>query len=198
MKNKIIRIIIIIGGALLLLLGVFIIGFVGTNLVMNLVTRHGNEVRVPEITGLHFDVARKQCKKLNLYIEETDRQYNNDFKKNTIITQKPEAGANSKIGRVIEVVVSEGPELVSVPSLVNMTRKEARLTLNNMGLAVNKKIQTRYSEDVDNGKIIFTQPSSESMVPKGAEVTLFISLGKLPDSSPRKRIHEELLDNVGD
>ncbi len=198
MKNKIIRIIIIVGGALLLLLGVFIIGFVGTNLVMNVITRHGKEVRVPEITGLQFDVARKKCKQLNLYIEETDRQYNDEFKKNTIITQKPEAGANSKIGRVIEVIVSEGPELVSVPSLVNMTRKEARLTLNNMGLAENKKIQTRYSEDVDNGRIIFTQPSSESMVPKGTEVTLFISLGKLPDSSPRKRIHEELLDNVGD
>ena len=198
MKQKIIRILLIVGGALALLVGVFIIGFVGTNLVMNQVTRHGNEIKVPEVTGLHFDVARKRCKEINLYIEEIDRQYNDEFKKNTIISQKPEAGASSKIGRVIEVVVSEGPELVAVPSLVNMTRKEARLTLRNMGLDINPKIQTRYSEDVDNGKIIFTQPSSESMVPKGSQVTVFVSLGALPDSSPRKRIHEELLDNVGE
>ncbi len=198
MKNKIIRILLVVGGALGLLLCVFIIGFFGTNLAMNVITRHGKEVKVPVVTGLQFDVARKRCRELNLYIQEIDRQYNDEFKKNTIITQKPEGNASSKIGRVIEVVVSEGPELVSVPSLVNMTRKEARLTLNNMGLAINKKIQTRYSEDVDNGHIIFTLPSSESMVPKGTEVTLFISLGKLPDSSPRKRIHEELLDNVGD
>ncbi len=198
MKNKIIQIISIAGGAIGFLLVVFLIGFFGTNMVMNMITRHGKEIRVPEVTGLHFDVARKRCKEQHLYIQETERQFNDEVKKNRIISQKPEAGTNTKMGRVIEVVVSDGPELVTLPSLVNMTRKEARLTLRNMGLDVNQKIQTRYSEDVENGKIIFTQPSSESMVPKGTQVTLFISMGKLPDSSPRKRLHEELLDDVGE
>jgi serine/threonine-protein kinase len=164
---------------------------------MNLVVRHGREVVVPNITGLNFDSAREQCKKLDLYVKQVDKKYNNSFERGSIINQKPNPNINTKRNSTIEVIVSLGPELVKVPYLDNITIQEARIRLNNANLKLGTK-GYRYSSDVKKGKIISSSPIAEDLVPKGSKVKILISLGEVPTSNTNKSKYLKLLDNLDD
>ncbi len=175
----------------------FIFGFVSINLIMNLVVRHGSEVVVPNITGLNFDTAREQCKKLDLYVKQTDKKYNNSFERGSIITQKPNPDIKTKRNSTIEVVVSLGPELVKVPYLDNISLREAKIRLRNANLQLGTK-GYRYSSDVKKGKIISSSPIAEDLVPKGSKVKVLISLGDVPSANTNKSKYLKLLDNLDD
>ncbi|PID28011.1 MAG: hypothetical protein CSB55_06640 [Candidatus Cloacimonadota bacterium] len=182
--------------ALLMLSVVCIIGFFGSNLVMKIITGHGNEVKVPNIVGKNFDTARNKCKKLKLYVQKTGSKHSNDMGKGKVLSQKPGKGMMTKIGRTVEVIVSEGPELVRVPFLDNITSKEARVRLKNTALELGQ-IKYRYSEDVPKGKIIISTPIAEAEVAKYSAVNIIVSLGKVPNTTKKSNKYKNLLDRAG-
>ena len=176
-----------------ILFGLFIIGFVVTNVVMKIAVGHSKEVIVPDITEMHFDVARKKLQKIGLYVREVESQHHEVVEKMHIITQKPHANINTKTNRAVEVVVSKGPEMVRVPYLDNISREEARVRLNNAGLKLGKA-SNRFEDDVKKGLIIYSNPLADTPVPLGSAVEIVVSLGKLPSSSGRRDLHRMLLD----
>jgi len=178
------------------MMAVCIIGFFGSNLVMKIVVGHGNEVKVPKITGLHFDVARKRSKELKLFVQQVDSKHSNDVKKGRVLSQTPQPGIMTKISRTIEVIVSEGPELVRVPFLDNTTQKHAKVRLNNTTLKIGK-VDYRYSEDVVKGKIIITTPIADAQIPKFSKVDIIVSLGKVPNTTKKANKYKNLLDKAG-
>ncbi len=176
-----------------LIILMFAVGFVGINIVMTAIVGTGNEVAVPDITGLSFDVARKKMMDMNLFVQQIDMQHHDEIAANRIIHQKPEAGKQTKINRTVEVIVSKGPELVKVPYLDSITELEAKIRLENFGLKLGAKSH-RYSADVAKDRIITSQPAADDFVPKGSTVNIVISLGELPDASQRRDRHRDLLD----
>ncbi len=180
-----------------ILLVVFLFGFVGINIYMQKYTGHENEVVVPDIEGKLFDVARKECRDLNLYVQEVDTQRSSKVDKGVIISQKPEAGFNAKIGRVIEVVVSAGPETVSVPSLFNLTVDEAFEVLQSAGLRSGQEMH-QFSDKVEAGRIFFTDPATGTAVGRGARVNLYVSSGEMPSGTRPRLEHQRLLDDAGE
>ncbi len=179
-------------GIMLLL---FIAGFIGINIVMSLITGTGNEVVVPDIVGQQFDVARKICRDLNLYVQQVEMRHDDEIEQNRIITQTPEANKTTKINRTVEVVVSKGPELVRVPYLDNISELEAKIRLDNIGLKLGEKIY-RYSDEVTKDRIIYSQPLADDFVPKGSAVNIIISLGELPDASHRRDRYRNILEGI--
>lgn len=160
----------------------FILGFFSINLIMRTIIGTGQEVTVPNIVGVHFDVARKKGMELNLYVQQVDFQHSEEILKGRIISQFPQPGSKTKMNRTIEVIVSQGQELVRVPYLENITESDARLRLQNVGLRIGDKIY-RYSSDVLKDRIVYTQPLADDMVPRGSEINIVISLGELPDAT---------------
>jgi eukaryotic-like serine/threonine-protein kinase len=179
----------------LVLLGFFVIGFVGTNAVMSVVVGRGAEVVVPDIRGLSFDVARKMCIDLNLFVQQVDVRHDDEIEANRVISQTPEPDKKTKINRTIEVVVSKGPELVRVPYLDSISEMEAKIRLENMGLNLGEKIY-RYSAEVERDRIILSQPMADEFVPKGSSVSIVLSLGELPDATQRRDRYRDILDRV--
>ena len=179
-------------GILILL---FIVGFIGVNIIMSFLVGTGNEVTVPDIVGQPFDVARKTCMELDLYVQQIDMRHDDDIPQNSIISQSPEAYKTTKVNRTVEVVVSKGPKLVRVPYLENITELEAKIRLENIGLQLGEKIY-RYSHEVARDRIMFSQPIADEFVPRGSSVDIIVSLGELPDASQRRERYRDILEGI--
>jgi len=179
--------------ALGLLVLIFLLGFVSINLIMKIIVGHRNEVMVPDLIGLDFEVAVKKCRDLKLYIEETEYINNDDIEKGKIISQEPHPDIMTKKFRTIKVVVSEGPEMIRIPFLENLSITEAKLKLENVGLNLGEK-QYRYSDDVVKNRIIYSQPPADALIARKSEIQVVVSLGKLENSSERSEHWKNLLD----
>jgi serine/threonine-protein kinase len=177
-----------------MLLGVFLVGMTGTVIIMKLLVGHGGAVEVPSLTGMSFDEARLRCKELGLYVQETSRQFNPKQKKDTILSQKPEAGITTKRENTIEVVVSSGSEPITVPHLEGMSVNDARNRLQNAGLKVGKEIPS-FSESVEKGRVISTNPPANDPATKGKAIDLYVSSGKAKDPSDNMKSYQ---DELGD
>ncbi len=187
MKKKIISFI----NAGLILVLFFGIGFVGVNVVMKIIIGHGNEVTVPDLQGEHFDVARKKCRKLGMFIQEVETSYSDSIPDYRIISQFPKKHSRIKKNRTVDVIVSKGPELLKIPFLDNLKISHAKHRLENLGLKTGK-IEYRYSNEVEKNNVIYTKPLAEEFIPKGHKVTIYVSLGKLPNTSNK---YQELYNN---
>ncbi len=165
-----------------ILIGLFIVAFFGADLIMKIIVGHGNEVQVPLLIGEDYEVARKTCKNMKLYVEKNDLVHDENIEKGRIISQKPNPGIMTKKYRTISVVLSNGPEMVRIPYLDNLIIVEAKLKLENAGLFLGEKV-FRYSEEVAKGNVIYSQPMADELIPKKSNVDVIVSLGKYKTSS---------------
>lgn len=66
---------------------------------------------------------------------------------------------------------------IKVPDVENKTVSEAVKELESLGLIVEAKTQEQYSDEVEEGKVIKTNPQAGRTVKKGTSVTITVSLG---------------------
>ncbi|MCF7858978.1 MAG: PASTA domain-containing protein [Candidatus Cloacimonetes bacterium] len=180
--------------AIAILIGLFSIAFFGTDIIMKIIVGHGNEVQVPLIIGTDFEVARKICTDNKLYIEQSEFVNDENIEKGKIISQKPNPGIMTKKYRTISVVVSLGPEMVRIPYLDNLSIVGAKLKLENAGLFIGEKI-FRYSEEVEKGFVIYSQPMADELIARKSEVKIIVSLGRYTSASGDDNKWKNLLDN---
>lgn len=72
--------------------------------------------------------------------------------------------------------ISSGSD-VEIPDVQGMTVEQAQNTLEDDGLEVEKKTKEEASDDVDEGKVIGTDPEIGESVKEGTKVTLIVSTG---------------------
>ncbi|PKM73888.1 MAG: serine/threonine-protein kinase [Firmicutes bacterium HGW-Firmicutes-16] len=95
-----------------------------------------------------------------------------------IISQDPEAGrsiAVSEGGVDIELVVSTGIKMTTMPDMTNHEYREAKLSLEQLGFVV--EIATLASDSITEGYVVSTKPAANEQVAQGATVTLSVSGG---------------------
>jgi len=180
--------------ALVILAGLFIITFFGTDLIMRVIVGHANEVQVPLLIGQDYEVARKTCKQMKLYVERNELIHDENIEKGKIISQKPNPGIMTKKYRTVSVVISNGPEMVRIPYLDNLSAVEAKLKLENAGLSLGEKV-FRYSDEVKKGNVIYSQPMADELIPRKSSVKIIVSLGKYTSSSGDDNKWKNLLEN---
>ena len=176
-----------------LLIVIFLIGFFLFNIVMKIAVGHGDEVNVPDLSNTDFNVAVKICESNKLYLEQVEVVNNDDVEKGKIISQNPHPGIKTKKFRTVEVIVSNGPEMVRIPFLYNLSAREAKLKLENAGLQIGEKIY-RYSDEVDKNKVVYSQPVADELIAKRSPVDVIISLGSYTSSSSDNK-WKNLLDD---
>lgn len=181
--------------AVVLLIFLFVLGFLGFNLIMRFMVDHKHEEKTPAVIGMSFETARQVCQNNNLYLEEVSRISNDEYQKGRIISQEPHPGIMTKRFRTVKVVVSDGPEMVTIPFLANLSVHQARLNLENAGLMLGEK-QYRYSEVVDKDRVISSNPLAEQDVPRGSSVDVIVSLGKIQAGGQRSSKYKELLEEM--
>lgn len=166
--------VLIVGGAalLIILLGVV----VGTSIY-----NKGNEnvskeeLKVPKIIGLTEEKAKATVEELGLIYVVLGEEAS-DKPAGTIIAVFPAEGTAIKKESEVRVRVSTGPAEVEVPSVVNLGKSIAQDYIVNQGLKVGN-ITEEYSDDIEDGEVISTNPVANTKVKKGTSVDIVVSKG---------------------
>jgi serine/threonine-protein kinase len=75
----------------------------------------------------------------------------------------------------VTIVISQGKQSVTVPSVTGQSQESATSTLSSAGL--NVKAESAYSDKVAAGQVISQSIASGKMVPAGTTITITVSLG---------------------
>lgn len=143
-------------------------------------THHGEEVGVPDITGMYITEADMLLRGQDLQLVVVDSTYSKKVPLGTIVEQNPPADALVKHGRYIYVVVNaRAVRQVLLPKLTDMSLRQAEAALRTAGLSV-EDIEYEPSEYKD--LVLDVKRGEESLaegtrLPEGSSVILVVGFG---------------------
>ena len=188
--KRIMKILMIVAGVVVALLILFLVGnaagfFSGPGLVQN----EQEMVKVPDLRGMTEKEARKELEGTDLGMKvENERQPSNQYEEGEIMSQDPAEDTEVAKNSTITVVISSGEEakMVKVPNIVDRTEEEAEKSLQAAKLTVVHG-EAQFSDEIDAGRVISSDPEAGTEVEEGTEVTIVISLGKDQAKVPELR-----------
>jgi len=133
------------------------------------------EINVPDLIGRQQAEAEKILKELELEPVIQGTRYDENFPKGTVMFQNPKAGRKVKIHRRIYLYVSGGEPMIKLPNLVGKTMRDAKITLERLGLAVHKIKKVR--SEFPAGIVVNQQFPEGTNLAKGDSVDIEISVG---------------------
>lgn len=98
-----------------------------------------------------------------------------------VLEQSPDSGSLMKRGAAVEIVVSMGPERLTVPDVEGRTLQAAQVELTSAGLGIGRIVNV-YSHGVFPGMVVEQTPASQEQVGRGTTVALFLSTASRADS----------------
>ncbi len=132
-------------------------------------------IEVPQIAGKKLDEAVVLLSKNNLSLRVTGEKYSDKVPPNVVISQVPSPGIKVQKNRSIEVVISKGGKTISVPSVVGMEFREAKVFLSQGGLKIG--CLSHIYSSVPQDEIIAQDPSPNEEIYEEEGISLLISLG---------------------
>lgn len=147
---------------------------------LNFYTRHGQSRAVPDFKGLTLEQAIKTARKSKVRYQIIDSVYTAEVPRGCIAEQNPQAGLRVKKWRNIMLTINAfNPEMVAMPNLVNLPRRQAVALIEGAGLEVGVP---RYIPDISldvvlkqlhNGREIMEGDSLQ----KGSVIDLVLGKG---------------------
>ncbi|MCT1615256.1 Stk1 family PASTA domain-containing Ser/Thr kinase [Kocuria indica] len=150
------------------------------------------QVSVPQVTGMDSTTAEYTLRDAGLNPTFTT-QHSDSVPDKHVISMSPAAGTQVDQGSSVAVVVSEGPENVTVPNdLVGQSLDYARQSLQQAGLTAGP-VSTANSATVPHNVVLSTDPGQGASVARDSAVKLQVSTGKVtvPDVVGRSRAEAE-------
>ena len=140
----------------------------------------GPDVRqVPDVLGSLLPDAVKAIRSARLPEPQVTEAYAKD-RAGTVIAQDPRPEA-VRPGTPVNLTVSRGPEMVTVPVVTQTTYAQAEATLKNAGLTVTRQ---EVNNDAASETVLTQSPPPGASVPKNSPVTLAVSVGPAPFPMP--------------
>lgn len=133
-------------------------------------------VIVPNIISMKLGKAQEELDKVNLILQVSDTQYNENIPVDYIISQDPKPLSEAKQGSIVKVVVSLGPKDIIVPNVTNKDFYDAVIILKNIGLTLGEIKEVESEEPV--GMVLFQDPSPNVIVSPSTKCNLTVSIGK--------------------
>ncbi|MGO2654363.1 MAG: Stk1 family PASTA domain-containing Ser/Thr kinase [Pseudoclavibacter sp.] len=170
-----------IGTIWAIVIGVGVIGVIAVLWLALLQPRiaspEGAQVAVPNLAGATYQTAEQQLKDRGLNPVKVD-QTDDSVSPGRVIETDPPAGALALAGSDVQVKVSSGAPMVTIPDVSKLTQDEATKKLTDAGLQVGQITQV-INGDVPAGQVIASEPTAQSQVRSGTSVRLQISSGRV-------------------
>lgn len=150
-------------------------------------TNHGEFVEVPDFSKMSVQEMRKAAENAGLRYEVLDStNYNPDFPRFSILEQSPVAGSKVKDNRKIYFTVNpSGFKKVTVPDIIQVTKRNATSRLRAVGLEVQR---VTYIEELGKDMVYrmkykgkYIKPGDK--LPKTSKIELVCGNGKIPDKA---------------
>lgn len=129
---------------------------------------------VPTVTGKTQSEAEKALADAGLK-SSLSRAFSTTVVKGVVISQAPEAGQRVPADTSIGIVVSEGAQNITVPSVTNQSQSQATTTLRSLGLGL--QVVTNRDPTIDEGKVAYQFPPAGNTVPPATIIGMVVSLG---------------------
>lgn len=140
----------------------------GTMIWLRIYTHHGQTIAVPDLTGLTLDEVEDVTLSRHLRYEVVDSVFSSEMPRGTVLKQNPKANSKVKKNRKIFLSMNAiNPEMVTMPRLVGLSIRQARLALQNAGLLLGD-IEYKPDYAVNN---VLQQMHNDSVINEGTEIT---------------------------
>ena len=146
---------------------------------LTLIIKSEDTVIVPDLKGKDVVYALELLTDLELNTKVKGSEYTTDIPKNYVVFQEPQAGAEIKKGRDVKIILSKGPQTISMPNLLALSVQQANIILDENGICQGE-LSSTYSKKVEKYHIIAQVPSQGTMISRGACADLLISKGVQP------------------
>jgi serine/threonine-protein kinase len=133
------------------------------------VSKGPRPITVRDWTGKPFDDAKAWAGDHGLDAKISSQEYSDDVPEGRVISQDPGGGSTVHRGDGISFVVSRGPQLVEVPSVVAHGVDAATDELTSLGFHVTTRKAAGY---LGLGYVFSQDPGGGNKVPKGSTITL--------------------------
>ncbi len=164
-------------------------------------------VEVPDVTGKTLADAKKAIERKELVLGKVETVYRDDGK-GIVIEQSLKAGEKIQHGEKINLVISEKPKEVTIPSVVGKSSGEAITALEQLGFK-NITAKSTGSKKVA-GTVLSIEPKAGSKVMNSADIVLKVSDGVgtaaqnkyaefvVPEGKKRQEIRIVVADDDGE
>ena len=151
-----------------------------TNLVISVYVAVAEKTdKMPSLIGQDLQKAKVQLTNMGLSLTYQEKEeYNDKYKAGMVISTTPAAGQELRKGSTVLLVISKGPEKITVPSFLEMTIEDAALKAEGMGLKVETH-KTAYSAK-PAGTVIGQSLEATTEVKQGASIVFTVSQGPEP------------------
>lgn len=134
------------------------------SLLLTVCTRHNRYTTVPDMTQMTLEEAEAAAKEADIDVRVYDTIFVKEFRKGTVYSHQPKAGAAVKVGRTVDLVLnSTAARTVSVPNLCGMSVRQAVSELRARGLEAGR---FTYRSDISTN-IVLKQYYKGASVPAG-------------------------------
>jgi eukaryotic-like serine/threonine-protein kinase len=141
----------------------------------------GSDVKraaIPSVEGQQLKQALTQLSAAGFTnVDHSKTTTSEDVPAGAVATQDPPAAQTVPVTDKITLVISTGPDAVSVPNVKGLDQNTANAQLQNAGLQIGDT--TEQDGNFEKGTVIKTDPAVGSKVAKGSKVNLFIATGQV-------------------
>ncbi|MDP9241717.1 MAG: PASTA domain-containing protein, partial [Actinomycetota bacterium] len=152
------------------------------------VSKPPNDVPVPDLVtpGLTQAKAEKALQDANLTVGTVTSESSDTVPQGQVISQNPPAGQNVAPGTAVDLVVSKGQSLVTIPAdLVCQPLGQAEAHLKALGLTMAQSGNTSFVDACPHsGRVASSTPAPGAQVAPGTTVTVDETEDKTPTSPP--------------
>lgn len=165
-------------------IALFAVLAISAGLILKLVTNHGKEITVPDLTNMSVSEAVYTAGLQNLRVDVTDSVYIRRMGRGMVYSQNPKAGSSVKKGRRILLTInSVNPKKVQMPNLVGYSMRQAKAELLSRGLGLGKLM---YVSDMATNNVLRQMYRGReiepgTMIESGSDINLIVGLN--PDDN---------------
>jgi eukaryotic-like serine/threonine-protein kinase len=162
-----------------LVLVLFVLLYMSFFATLHCVTRHGEELNIPDVRGKNLNAAIAQLQAMHFEVN-VDSTYEPGITPLTVLKQVPDTGSVVKQGRTVFLTVNMlTPPHIPMPNLVNLSLRSAEMLLRNNKLKLG---DTTFKPDIAAGAILEQRYKGEvikpgEMIPQGSKISLVIGDG---------------------
>lgn len=163
--------------AWILISGVIVAVAAGTFLSLVKAVVHARaEIVVPDLTGKTLEQALDAISTVDLSLAKQAVEFNDSFPPGSIIKQAPPPGLKVREGKVLQVTLSSGGQVVFVPDLTNMPLTEAQNQIRAAGLLLGALTEAP-SQTHERGWVMEQTPTPGAVLNRGQMIDLRVSKG---------------------
>ena len=171
---------------LLMAFAIVVVLIAGAIIFLNVVTKHNQELVVPDFTNLSVEEASVIAEEAGMRIEVTDSVFVKRMQKGAVYRQNPSAGDKVKNGRRIVLTINAvNAKKLTMPNLIGYSMRQAKAELLSRGLILGKLI---YVHDIATNNVLRQLHDNRevepgSMIESESVIDLVVGLNSMDETT---------------